>query len=531
MDMKKIQHSAMAAWCVLSAVSCSDFLDRSPLVDLSAETYYSSESELNTAALGVYSVMQRESFQLGHFMVWGDDCSDDADLGNARSEAYSWFGSPCIAMQNFSVISNNWVANNYWNQGWELINAATQLVEHGKDTEIENHGWYVGEAHFLRAYSYFNFMDQFGAMPIVDHILSYDEYYSPRASEADNWNLIESDLKSASELLPEKWDDGDKGRVTKGSAMSMLGKAYVYQGKWQEAYDILKQVENAGYYSLEPVYEQIFDLDHQNGQECIFAIQHSISGTGWSDSNEGSILVFYEHDAGLTTSDIESGDYPGEEVYEKWMTGWSMHCPTDDLIDEFEEGDPRLAATVIAPNEYYDGHIHYNLSSNNRYQSKKYYVPYASRSKDDQSDQPKNIIVMRYADVLLYLAEASNELGKSAEALSYLEQVRSRARNCADYADVLPEVTTADQTALRNAIWHERRVELAMEYQRFYDLRRQGRIGSVMKAYYEKYKDVDVNGYKTTKGQHWTDGKSELCPIPLSAIEESRGTMEQNPGY
>lgn len=529
--MKKYFLIALA--CTLTISSCSDFLDKDPLVNLSAEKYYSNENELNTAAIGAYSILQRESFQLGHFMVWGDDCSDDADLGNSRSEAYSWFGAPCIAMQNFSVISNNWVANNYWNSGWELINAATQLIEHGKNSDIENHEKYVGEGYFLRAYSYFNFMDQFGPMPIVDHILTYDEYYSERNTEAENWAFIESDLQNAISLLPESWDDANKGRVTKGTAMSMLGRAYIYQKKWQEAYDILKQVESAGYYSLEPVYENIFDLDHQNGQECIFAIQHSISGTGWSDSNEGSILVFYEHDAGLTTSDIESGKYPGEKVYEKWMTGWSMHCPTDDLIAEFEENDPRLAATVIAPNEYYDGHINYNLSSNNHYQSKKYYVPYGSRSHDDQSDQPKNIIILRYADVLLYIAEAANELGKQDEALSYLEQVRSRARNSAPSGaeNVLPKVTTTDQTALRNAIWHERRVELAMEYQRFYDLKRQGRIGSVMKAYYEKYKDVDVNGHKTTKGQYWTDGKSELCPIPLSAIEDSRGTMAQNPGY
>ncbi|MDD4655371.1 MAG: RagB/SusD family nutrient uptake outer membrane protein, partial [Bacteroidales bacterium] len=204
-----------------------------------------------------------------------------------------------------------------------------------------------------------------------------------------------------------------------------------------------------------------------------------------------------------------------------------------DLIAEFENNDPRLKATVIAPGEFYDGHIHYNLSSNNRYQSKKYYVPFEKRSKDDQSDQPKNIIILRYADVLLFLAEASNELGKTGEAQKYLEMVRARARNSAPVGveNVLPPVTAAGKEDLRNAIWHERRVELAMEYNRMYDLVRQGRAGQVMQAYYQKYKDVNHNGYKTTKGRDFVIGKSELCPIPKRALDASRGTMEQNPGY
>lgn len=513
--------------------SCSDFLDKKPLVNLVAETYYSTEEELNTAALGAYSVMQRENFQLGHYMVWGDDSSDDADLGNSRSEAFSWFGSSAMALQNFSLLANNSQSGGYWNQGWALVNDATQLIENASKTEIENKDRYIGEAHFLRAYSYFNFVTQYGGMPIVDHVLTYEEYYTPRSSEEETWAFIERDLKNAIELLPEKWSADNLGRATKGAAMSMLGKAYIYQKKWQEAYDMLKSVESAHYYELEPVYEHVFDLNHQNGKECIFAIQHSISGTGWSDSNEGSILVFYEHDAGLNADDIASGKYPGEVVYEKYMTGWSMHCPTNDLIAEFEANDPRLTATVIAPNEFYDGHIHYNLSSNNRYQSKKYYVPYGSRSKDDQSDQPKNIIILRYADVLLYLAEASNELGLSSEAVNYLEMVRSRARNSAPagIGDILPKVEVTGKDELRNAIWHERRVELAMEYNRFYDLKRQGRVGEVMQAYYQKYKDVDLNGYKTTKGRDFVIGKSEVCPIPQRAIDDSRGTMQQNQGY
>ena len=515
----------------MTLMSCAGFLDKTPLVNMGVENYYSNESELNTAALGVYAVLQNETFQLGHFMVWGDDCSDDADLGNAKSEAYSWFGANCIAMQRFQMLANNSQATGHWNQGWTLINNATLLVERAKDTEIPNKERYVGEGYFLRAYEYFNMITQYGGIPIVDHILTYEEYYMPRNTVEECWDFIESDLKSAIDLLPEKWDDSNLGRATKGAAMSMLGKAYVYQKKWQEAYDMLRKVETAGYYSLEPVFAHVFDLDHQNGQECIFAIQHSISKTGWSDANEGSILVFYEHDAGLSAADIATGLYPGEQVYEKYMTGWSMHCPTDDLIAAFEPGDPRLGETVIAPNEYYDGHIHYNLSSKNRYQSKKYYVPFANRYEGDESDLPKNIIILRYADVLLYLAEVSNELGKTDEALRYVEMVRGRARSNSTDPDVLPAITVTGKDALRDAIWQERRVELAMEYNRTYDLIRQGRFGTVMKAYYEKYKDVVRDDIPMYKGESFKEGVSELCPLPTNAITSSNGAIVQNPGY
>lgn len=524
--------SAIALTC-----SCVDFLDRTPLVDLSAENYYSSEDELNAAVMGTYSVLQQETFQIGHFLILGDACSDDADLGNSRSEAYSWLGGAAISCQDFSLLPNNSQAGGLWNQAWTIVNDATQIIDRASGSDIPNAKIYVGEAQFLRAFAYFCLVTQYGAMPVVDHILSYEEYYMPRNTLEETWTHIENDLKAAAGNLPDSWDSTNEGRVTKGSAMSMLARAYIYQSKWQDAYDIIKEIEKKGYYDLEPVYEDIFSMKNENGIECIFAIQHMTSGTGWSDANEGSILEFYEHDAGLTAEDIASGKFPGEDVSEKWEVGWSMHCPTLDLINEFEEGDPRLKATVIAPNEFYDGHTHYNLSSDNGYQSKKYYIPYEYRSKEDQSDLPKNIIILRYADILLYMAEACNELDKTGEAESYLERVRGRARsNADDPTTALPYVSFSSKDQMREAIWHERRVELAMEYQRFWDLARQGRVGQVMQDYYKKYQNdyVNVRGETikgTVKGKNFEIGKNEIFPIPTAAITASNGTLEQNPKY
>jgi len=273
---------------------------------------------------------------------------------------------------------------------------------------------------------------------------------------------------------------------------------------------VLNQVILSGEYGLEPVYEDTFTLEHENGIESIYEIQHSISGTGWADDNEGSILSYYEHDA-------------DPEDTEKWHNGWSMHCPTEDLVNCFEDGDPRLGATVIFTGEFFDGRIHKNVASSTGYQPKKWYIPYDQRSQIDQSDCPKNIIFIRYADVLLYMAEAANELGRTGEALTYLEQVRGRARSNASQPGVLPQVTETNKDLLRDHIWHERRVELACEGQRFWDLARQGRAGSVMRAYSQKYNSI--------KGANFVDGRNEIFPVPDTQVTISNGIMEQNPGY
>lgn len=506
----------LGALAALSLSSCSGFLDEDPQVQTSVQSYYKTDAEANTAVIGLYSFMQDEEFQLGPFLIIGDDASDDTQTGNSKSEAYSWLGSVAEQIESFDTQPTNWVSNQLWAKGFRAVSNCTQAIASieanaaGLKQNLKDQ--YLGEAHFLRALYYFFLTRQYGRLPIMNHVLSYDEYFSPRSSQDSTWAFIESDLKTAASLLPAKsgYSSSDMGRATQGAAWALLAKCYVYQSKWQDAYDYLKRVIDSGEYSLEPVYADIFTLKHENGCESIFEIQQSTSGTGWSNSNEGSILSFYEHDAD-----------PDDPV--KWHNGWSMHCPTQDLVNEYEKGDPRLNATVIFPNEYFDGRINKNVASSTGYQSKKWYVPFAQRSQVDQSDNPKNIIIMRYADVLLYMAEACNELGKTDEALNYLEMVRARARKNSSDTNILPKVSVTDKDALRQAIWHERRVELACEGQRFFDLVRQGRAGSVMRAYSQKYNSF--------KGRNFVDGKNEVMPIPEAQVSVSNGALEQNPQY
>jgi len=195
--------------------------------------------------------------------------------------------------------------------------------------------------------------------------------------------------------------------------------------------------------------------------------------------------------------------------------GWGFNVPTQNLVAEFEAGDPRLPATVMmagtttpsgdaVPPPQAGAPTMYNMKS---------YVPFALANATNQgADQNKRVI--RYADVLLMNAEANNELGNTVAALASLELVRARARaNSASPSTTLPAVTTTDQAALRTAIYHERRVELAMEFDRFHDLVRQGRAATVLAS----------KGFKP--------GISELMPIPQNQIDISGGVLKQNPGY
>ena len=564
-------HTILAAVATSALMcSCLSILDKEPLVDLAVENYYKTEEQVNTAIIGLYNTIKQGEVGTYHYIHIGDNLSDDTEIGNPRSDGVKWAGNELTLMKFNILPTNSYAGNSLWNYYFSTITKTNYAIENiAKQENIPNAARYIAEAKFIRSFAYFDMTRQFGGLPIVDHILTYEEYFNPRASEEDTWQFVEQGFIDAIKDLPVSWESANLGRATKGAALAMLARTYIYhasfnhsQEMWQKAYDTIKEIEQAGYFSLEPVFSDIFAMDNQNGRECCFSIQFATSHTGWGNANDGYNSAFYGHDFGVTAADLDPNattlhDYYGEDIYDfvynkmleefpwnvnedgspkpylkKW-TGWSLHCPTLDLINAFEPGDPRLPATVIAPNEYYDNHTHFNLSSYSRYQGKKEYVPFEYRTEEsNEDDLPRNQIVLRYANILLYMAEACNELGKTDEALRYLEMVRGRARSNSDDPDVLPKVTTTNQEELRNAIYHERRVELALEYERYFDLARTGRLYDVMKAYYEKYGN-DISGFE--KGKNVKKGVHEHMPIPQNAINASlyQGvvTLEQNPGY
>lgn len=570
----KIKNILIVAASCLMLCSCDDILNKKPLVNLAVENYYANEDQVNTAIIGLYNTIKQGEVGTYHYIYIGDDLSDDCEIGNGRSDGVKWAGNAFPLLKYDILPTNSYAGNSIWNYYFSTITKTNYAIENIKKHEgIANIDRYLAEALFIRSFAYFDMTRQFGGLPIVDHVLSYEEYYNPRATEDQTWEFVEEGFSKAAESLPESWDSANLGRATKGAALAMLARTYIYHAShnqnpetWQKAYDTIKKIEKGNWFRLEPVFADIFDMDNQNGQECCFSIQFATSHTGWGNANDGYNSAFYGHDFGVTTTDLDKnatslhayGYGPEKEdiydfVYNKMLeefpwnvnddgtpkaylkkwTGWSLHVPTLDLVNAFEPGDPRLAATVIAPNEYYDNHTHFNLSSYSRYQGKKEYVPFDYRTEEsNEDDLPRNQIVLRYANILLYMAEACCELGKTDEALQYLEMVRGRARSNSSDPNVLPKVTTTNKAELLDAIFHERRVELALEYERYFDLARSGRLYDVMSAYYQKYGN-DVSGLE--KGKNVKKGVHEHMPIPQNAINASlyKGeyTLEQNPGY
>jgi hypothetical protein len=359
---------------------------------------------------------------------------------------------------------------------------------------------FLAEAKFVRAYSYFRLVRAFGGVPLRLHVpADAKEFNLPRTGKDSVYAQIEQDLTDAAGVLPQTYSSTNIGRATKGAALGLHAKVALYQKKWADVVNYTNQVIALGY-SLFPNYEQLFRIANENSSESVFEIQC----TYLAGNNEASNSQY---------SQVQG------DVLANPSVGWGFNRPTQDLVNEFEAGDPRKDATILFPGETTpEGDLiptgdpsdafHYMSLYN-----QKSYVPFALAVVDNQGSS-QNVRVLRFADILLMNAEANNEAGNSAAALVSLEKVRARARaNSANPATTLPAVTVTDQGALRTAIYHERRVELAMEFDRFFDVIRQGR-------------GVQVFGVKGFKAN-----KNELMPIPQNEIDLSGGLLAQNPGY
>lgn len=431
--------------------------------------------------------------------------SDDADKGSFDGD------QPSLKdIDNFATTpTNNFVAA-LWNGYYSGISRANQALAALATAAIDakTKSQLTGEVRFIRGYYYFNLVRFFGKVPKVIRVpkdaqdANTDPAFQTRASVDTIYNVITQDLQFAIDNLPIR-SQAAVGHANKGAAQALLAKAYLYRKNWQQAAALTQEVINSGQYALVPDYTTIWRYVGNNNAESLFETQ---SGT----FNNGDIAV---------------GSYctwQGPRVGGKggWTDlGFGFNTPTQDLVNAYEPGDKRRASTIIAIDNsgkhvgtvLYDG---FRIPSSDSVQNLYYnYKAYASENKNiepflgNRDKKQKNVRLLRYADVLLINAEANNELGQTAAAIINLNLIRNRAG--------LPPTTATSQTDVRNAIWKERRVELAMEHDRFFDLVRTGRAAKVMQA----------------AGKNFVAGKHELLPIPSLQIQLSGGLLDQNPGY
>ena len=492
--MKNLQKSILTI-LVLSGtmISCNeDFLEVKPQGQINAENYFQTADHAVWATNAVYNQMREWDCIAFPFLSMTDIVSDDATKGSFPAD-----GQRLTTFDNFTYgpsfpeeIRLSW--RGYYRGIFRANTAIEGIQKVNMNESLKNR--LIGESKFLRANYYFYLVRWFGDIPLITRPLVESEYYTqPRAPKADVYNLVIQDLKDAIDVLPEKsqYASADMGRATKGAAKGILAKVYLTIGDFANAEKYALEVINSNQYALFPNYGRIFLPEGENSSESVFEIQAT---------------ALEESYAGATPYNMIQG------VRGTPNLGWGFNLPSDDLISAYEPGDPRRDATILYVGEVLpdgSGIVQDNPDMLNERYNQKAWTP---NHPGLQDNGPSNIRILRYADVLLMAAEALNENGKPAQALIYLNQVRDRARGNRPMS-VLPRLTTTDKTQLRNAIWRERRVELAMEQHRWFELVRTGQAAA----------ELSPLGFMA--------GKHELFPIPQAEIDLTAGAMVQNPGY
>ncbi len=494
--MKRNYNTILLAGMLLISSACSDFLDKNPLGDLSSPTFYQTEQDAVLATNAIYNA-SRAWFITGGFPIL-NILSDDMAKGSNPTD-----GAGLVLVDNFDFGADQGQIQQMYAALYVAIFRANMVLTRVPDINMnpDLQSRLLGEAHFLRAYYYFKLVRAYGGVPkVVTGDPPRQIERSPAAEIYDE--IIIPDLEFAIANLPERSEYAaeDLGRATRGAALGLLAKVYLFTGDTENAERLALEVINSGEYSLDPNFDNVHAADNVFGSGSLFEI-----GAIAEDFGEGGNQ--YGQTQGVR-------GVPGK--------GWGFGRPTYDLITFFEAGDPRMDASIVfvgdtiagevivgdggTPDTTYVDEAETQIEQLETY-NQKVYMP----GDIPQVQWGHNRILLRYADILLIAAEALNENGKPAEALTYLNQVRARARG--EITDVLPDITTTDQAALRQIIWDERRAELALEEHRYFDLVRTGQAATVLGPL----------GFEA--------GKHELLPIPQGEIDLSEGTLTQNPGY
>lgn len=485
-------------------VSCKKWVDYNPHDDfqITELDYLKSESDYRTMAVSVYTPMQ----WLNQAVPVGDIASDNAVSGGENA-------SDVLALQqidDFTHTPVNYTLTELWQAAYEGVNRANYMTQYkdknlaGQTITFAGKDALYGEVYFLRAYYYFHLVRFFGDVPLfVDKRLGLSESKTlTRAKKADVYTQIEKDLNAAIAVLPAV--QVQKGRITKYAAQALLGKVLIYQNKFDAAAPVLESIITSNAFSLVSNFESIFLAAGENGPESVFEIQYSNTSPyyNWGAVNRG------QGNHSVQQCGIRGLNGSAAMPY---AAGWSTNLPTQNLGNAYAAGDKRKEVTVLDIEAYKTANPSFNITyqvapfKNTGLYNQKYLPRKGETSGQVELNYLNNFRTIRYAEVLLMAAEAYNRAtaANDVKAQGYLNQVRQRA-----FGDNLHNITSTGAT-LKQAIWDERRLELAMEGDRFFDLVRTGQAAS------------KITGFQA--------GKHEVFPIPQ--IEINISGLAQNPGY
>jgi len=584
MITKYIKHIAAAGLvcCGVAATltSCDDFIDVEPQGVISEDLAMSQPDEMVTSAYAKLG----DDWYTYPFNLWpyGDVSSDDAMKGGSGTTDTNYH--PVEVWSTLTASTPDHM-DELWYHFYCSISrcnrALVSLAEFG-DAKLgaEKKAIREAEVRFLRAHFYFKLLQMWYQVPWVDENVykNHTEEQTPnnQFTHEELMEKIMADFKVAYDVLPETQQDG--GRANKIAAAAYLAKCYLTMA-WGDGYEAntgvshinqeymkkvleyTKVVENSQYGYLED-YGDIFLPEFKNSKESIFAVQHS----GYEDDNTRFGRANW--------SNMLNG------CWQMWSCGWDFHKPTQNLVNAFktkdglpmfddynnetafpingvptaQKWDPRLFHTVGMPTFPYKYEAQYTMTKDNS-RTPNTYGYYTSlkevpqRSKGETFDNPwqafaMNDYVFRYTDVMLMRAEAMVETGDLEGARSIVNDIRQRAKNsvakhigyAADQCEIAlyPAANFATKEKARQCVQWERRLETAMENNRFFDLRRWGMASQTLNKFFEKEKDVEYDGQTYAqyyKDAHFTPAKNEYFPLPYIQLYYVPGLYTQNKGY
>lgn len=450
-------------FALVSMTACKKELNQPLLGSFEPSSYFTSDANTNLAVNAAYAPLSFTSPTSNAIWVLGDVSSDDAVTGGPLGESADY-----ERVDEYNILPSNAAVEAVWQRYYDGVFKSNVVLDglsvttEGVSDNIKKLS--IAQAKFLRAYYYFVLTNYYGKIPLRLKVESPAELQSPARDQADIYAQIEKDLTDASADLPASWTGNDLGRATKGAALALLSKVYLFQSKWDLAAQTAATV--AGTYTLTQKFTDNFNQATKSNTEVIFSAWH------------------------ISRSSPFQGNNLNQWFAPRSLNGYGYFWPTQKLVDNFEKSgggvdDPRLDYTIAR-----EGHSYYETPfssswTNTGFISKKHTQPLSEIPSTIKGDGNLNYEILRLGDILLVQAEALNEEGNSAEALIPLNKVRKRARESYLYDNtlpgagavpqgLLPDIVTTDQAELRDIIRRERRSELALEFQRFFDIMRYG---------------------------------------------------------
>jgi tetratricopeptide (TPR) repeat protein len=462
--------------------SCTDkFLEVTPLNDITEASYWKTERDFEAGVNAAYFALQWDGASFPWYALAN---MPTGDLKPNENDNH-------FNLERLNFLSTNSEFQSSWRACYTIINRANLVLGRIENANIDPDlkARLTGEAQFLRGFAYFMLARGWGGVPLIlTEQTAVSPKDVPRAPVAEVWAQVVKDLSEAAAALPLKYDENNVGRASKGAGLGYLAYSYMYLKDWPKAASITEQLLALGVYDLEPNYKEVFALENENNEESVFEVQYRDSQLGWGASRNGHYLSQHLAPRGIGEKYAPYG-------------GWGNQLPTQQVVNAFEPGDERRQAQILVPGETYVGFTMEQKWTTTGFAYTKWWI---GPSKNDHNAQ--NLPQLRFAEVLLNYAEILNELGRTPEAYTHLNRVRTRAG--------LPAKEPGSKEQAMNDIMQERRVETLAEYNMWYHLTRTGRAGDFVKKEYGR-----------TLAPHMY-----LFPIPQSELDANKALV-QNEGY